>query len=60
VEKLLSGGHTPVILCSPQIRPQVRRIAEGIQAGIHVLSFKEIEKSTEVESVGMVARPNDV
>ncbi len=60
VEKLLSGGHTPVILCSPQIRPQVRRIAEGIQAGIHVLSFNEIEKSVDVESVGMVPRPNDV
>lgn len=60
VEKLLSGGHTPVILCSPQIRPQVRRIAEGIQAGIHVLGFNEIEKSTEVESVGMVGRPNDL
>lgn len=60
VEKLLSGGHTPVVLCSPQIRPQVRRIVEGIQAGIHVLSFNEIDKSVEVESLGMAARPADL
>jgi len=60
VEKLLSGGHTPVVLCSPQIRPQVRRIVEGIQAGIHVLSFNEIDKTVEVESVGMAARPADL
>ena len=60
IEKLLSGGHTPVVLCSPQIRPQVRRIVEGIQAGIHVLSFNEIEKRIEVESLGMVSRPSDL
>ncbi|NUQ34763.1 MAG: flagellar biosynthesis protein FlhA [Planctomycetaceae bacterium] len=60
IEKLLSGGHTPVVLCSPQIRTHVRRVCEGIQAGIHVLSFNEIDKSIEVESVGMVSRPADL
>ncbi|MCA8938628.1 MAG: FHIPEP family type III secretion protein, partial [Planctomycetes bacterium] len=60
VEKLLSSGHTPVVLCSPQIRPQVRRIVEGIQGGIAVLSFNEIDKTIEVESLGMVSLPPEL
>lgn len=60
IEKLLSAGRTPVILCSPQIRPQIRRIVKGVQAGIYVLSFNEIDKSIDVESLGMVSRPNDL
>jgi flagellar biosynthesis component FlhA len=44
-----------VILCSPQVRGQVRKIAETLQPGITVLSYNEIVQDARVESLGMVA-----
>jgi flagellar biosynthesis protein FlhA len=55
VEKLVAAGHTPIILCSPQVRSQVKRIAETIQPGIAVLSYNEVIRDVKVESLGMVA-----
>ncbi len=55
IEKLVAAGHPPVILCSPQVRAQVRKIAETVQPGIAVLSYNEILKDVKVESLGMVA-----
>jgi len=55
VEKLVTAGHTPVILCSPQVRAQVKKIADTIQPGIAVLSYNEIIRDIQVEALGMVA-----
>ncbi|MCC6572423.1 MAG: flagellar biosynthesis protein FlhA [Planctomycetes bacterium] len=55
LEKLLSAGHSPVILCGPQVRAQVRRMAEGIQPGIACISYNEVVG--DVESVAMVPMP---
>ncbi|MBI4566785.1 MAG: flagellar biosynthesis protein FlhA [Planctomycetes bacterium] len=57
MEKLVTGGHAPVILCAPQIRSQVKKIADGIQAGIAVLSYNEVVRDVPIESVGMAALP---
>jgi flagellar biosynthesis protein FlhA len=53
--KLAAAGHEPVILCSPQVRAQVRKIAEAVQPGVTVLSYNEIVQDARVESLGMVA-----
>jgi flagellar biosynthesis protein FlhA len=55
ISKLAAAGHEPVILCSPQVRAQVRRIAEAVQPGITVLSYNEVIQDVKVESLGMVA-----
>src|SRR5882672_8234028 len=55
ISKLAAAGHEPVILCSPQVRAQVRKIAETVQPGITVLSYNEIVQDAKVESLGMVA-----
>jgi len=55
VEKLVTAGHTPVILSSPQVRAQVKKIADTVQPGIAVLSYNEIVKDIKVEALGMVA-----
>jgi flagellar biosynthesis protein FlhA len=55
VTKLAAAGRDPVILCSPQVRAQVQRIAETIQPGISVLSYNEILRDVKVEALGMVA-----
>jgi flagellar biosynthesis protein FlhA len=54
LEKLLGGGHLPVILTSPQIRSQVKRLIEGVLASVVVLAYNEISREVEVESMGMV------
>jgi flagellar biosynthesis protein FlhA len=55
ISKLVKSGHEPVILCSPQVRAQVKKIADAVQPGITVLSYNEIVQDVKVESLGMVA-----
>ncbi len=55
VSKLEAGGYEPVILCSPQVRAQVRKLAETVQGDIAVLSYNEVVQDVRVESMGMVA-----
>jgi len=55
ISKLMAAGHAPVILCSPQVRAQVKKIADAVQPGIVVLSYNEIVQDVKVESLGMVA-----
>ncbi len=55
VDKVLGSGHSPVILCSPQIRLQTKRIVETVHPGTPVISYNEIVKDLQVESMGLVA-----
>ncbi len=55
IESVLGTGHSPVLLCSPQTRLQVKRIVETVQPGTPVISYNEIVKDLQVESLGMVA-----
>jgi flagellar biosynthesis protein FlhA len=55
IAKLVKSGHEPLILCSPQVRAQVKKIADAVQPGITVLSYNEIVQDVKVESLGMVA-----
>ena len=52
---LLAGGHSPVVLCAPQIRYQLRRLLAGHMSDVVVLSLSEILPEVEVEVVGNVA-----
>lgn len=54
IEKILNQGHQPVVLCSPEVRAQVRTIVENIQSEIFVLSYNEVSPETEVQSLGTV------
>ncbi len=61
VEKVVrtSAGHSPVILCSPQIRNQVRRLIETVMPQIAVLAFNEVVRGVEIESKGLVVVDNE-
>jgi flagellar biosynthesis protein FlhA len=52
IEKLVSAGHAPVVLCSPQIRAQVKRIMDTTKLNVAVLSYNEIVTGIAVESSG--------
>ena len=54
IENMKNRGRTPVILTSPLVRRQFRRIIEQISPELAVLSFNEIESSVEVYSEGVV------
>ncbi len=54
-----SGGQTPVVLCSPQVRAWVRRIIEAALPQVAVLAFNEIVRGVEIESLGLVVLKNE-
>jgi flagellar biosynthesis protein FlhA len=54
-----SGGQTPIVLCSPQVRAWVRRIIESVLPQVAVLAFNEIVRGIEIESLGLVVLKNE-
>ncbi len=54
VERVRNLGNIPLILTSPLVRRQFRKISEQISADLIVLSYNEIEQSVEVYSEGVL------
>ena len=54
IENIKNRGRTPVILTSPLVRRQFRKISEQISPELAVLSYNEIESSVEVYAEGVV------
>ena len=54
VERLTRAGKPPVVLVSPQIRAALRQLAQPHLPQLVVLSYNEVTRDTQVESVGMV------
>ena len=54
IENMKNRGKTPVILTSPLVRRQFRKITEQISPELAVLSYNEIESDVEVYSEGVV------
>lgn len=54
LQRLVQMGNHPVVLASPQVRAQVRRLLEPHMPNVAVLGYNEISKGVEVESVGLV------
>lgn len=55
IKKLTSMGLQPIILTSPIVRIYFKRLIEQISPDLVVLSYSELEPSSEVQSVGMVS-----
>ena len=54
LQRLIQGGHQPVVLASPQVRAQVRRLLEPHLPNAAVLGYNEVSKGVDVESLGLV------
>lgn len=54
MNRLVQAGHHPIVLASPQVRAQVRRLLEPHLPNAAVLGYNEISKGVEVESLGLV------
>lgn len=55
VRKLVDQAKTPIVLVSPQIRPGLRQITQVNLPRLKVLSYNEITRDTQIESMGLVA-----
>ncbi|HEX3998309.1 MAG TPA: flagellar biosynthesis protein FlhA [Pirellulales bacterium] len=54
IDKLIRGNHQPIVLVSPQIRPGLKQLTSAALPRLVVLSFNEITRDTQIESVGLV------
>ena len=54
IENMKNKGRSPVILTSPLVRRQFRKISEQISPELPVLSYNEIDSGVEVLSEGVV------
>jgi flagellar biosynthesis protein FlhA len=55
VENLSRQGYSPLVLCSPAIRPYFKRLIEKLLPNLTVLSYNELDPKTEIQSSGSVA-----
>ncbi|MCB9851805.1 MAG: flagellar biosynthesis protein FlhA [Phycisphaerales bacterium] len=49
-----SGGHSPVVVASPQVRQWVRRLIESTLPNVAVIGYNEIVRGVNVRTHGMV------
>ncbi|MEX0712126.1 MAG: FHIPEP family type III secretion protein, partial [Pirellulales bacterium] len=49
------AGRPPVVLVSPQIRAALKQMTAPHLPQLAVLSYNEISRDTQIESVGLVA-----
>jgi len=54
VEKVMLKGFTPVIVCAPLVRINLKRITERQLPQLVVLSYNELVQGVQVQAVGMV------
>jgi flagellar biosynthesis protein FlhA len=54
VEKLVTAGHSPVVLVSPQIRAALKHMTAPHVPQLVVLSYNEITRDTKIDSLAMV------
>ena len=54
MEKFSEINRQPVVLCSPQIRPHLKRFVERFLPDLAVLSYNELESSTRIQAIGTV------
>ncbi|MBD3315582.1 MAG: flagellar biosynthesis protein FlhA [Chitinivibrionales bacterium] len=54
IERVKQTGAIPIVICSPTIRSQLKRLTENSHPDLVVLSYNEIIPGVEINSTGMV------
>ena len=57
LKKLTDAGRKQVVLCNPGIRAALKRMTNAALPHLAVLSFNEVTRDTQVESVALVSMP---
>jgi flagellar biosynthesis protein FlhA len=53
--KFTSMNYQPIILCSPGIRPHLKKLTERFIPTLVVLSHNEIDKRVKLKSLGVAS-----
>jgi len=53
VEELTNQGETPIVACSPMVRPYFRKLIESVLPNVVVLSYAEIPPEVEIQSTAI-------
>ena len=54
-EKFTNMNYQPLILCSPGVRPHLKRMTERFMPNLVVLSHNEIDKRAKLKSLGVIS-----
>lgn len=54
VERVKQSGAVPIVICSPTIRSQLKRLTDNSHPDLVVLSYNEIIPGVEIRSMGMI------
>jgi flagellar biosynthesis protein FlhA len=54
VEKVMLKGFTPVVVCAPLVRINLKRVTERQLPQLMVLSYNELVQGVQIQAVGMV------
>ena len=54
MERMMSNNHTPVILCSPNLRRYVRKLTERVLPQLSVISLSEVPTTVSLKAFAMV------
>ncbi|MDH4224726.1 MAG: flagellar biosynthesis protein FlhA, partial [Deltaproteobacteria bacterium] len=54
MERFSAFNYQPIVLCSPLIRPHLKRLTERFMPNLVVLSHNEISPDVRIESLGVV------
>jgi len=55
IEQVKITGEQPIVICSPTIRSQFKRLLENSHRDLVVLSYNEIVSGIEIRSLGMIS-----
>jgi flagellar biosynthesis protein FlhA len=58
-EPLVAAGHQLIVLTSPAVRAQLKQLLDAHLSSVVVLSYNEIVRELDVESLGLVQSPAD-
>jgi flagellar biosynthesis protein FlhA len=53
-QAMAARGQTPILICSPAIRPFMKRLAKHGLPRLIVLSYAELDPKIEIEAVGVI------
>jgi flagellar biosynthesis protein FlhA len=54
LEEAERSGLSPVLVCSPQVRPALARLMRQVLPRLPVISYAEVSRTAQIESLGVV------
>ena len=60
IEVLSRKGYSPLVLCSPLVRPYFKRLLDKVLPNLTVISYNELDPKVEIQSAGSIMVGDEV